>query len=110
MATISARRFKFWSKALGLCCAFLLANVPAHGQPAGSEGSKSAPQDPNSTRSGTRPGETLSERLDRDNGAIRPPAGTDPHMAVPAPEPAPKSMPVIPPPGSPDGDRFIRPK
>jgi hypothetical protein len=34
---------------------------------------QSGPQDPRSTRSDTRPGETLSDRLDRTDGVIRPP-------------------------------------
>ena len=56
-------------------------------------------------------GETLSERLDRSGGVIKPPAGVDPGMHVAPKDPnAGSSMPVIPPPGSPQGDKSIQPK
>jgi hypothetical protein len=53
------------------------------------------------------PGETLSDRLDRNKGVIRPPTNVDPKMAVPAPKIAPDSTPVIPPPGTSGGDRVV---
>ena len=56
-------------------------------------------------------GETLSERLDRSDGVIKPPSGIDPGMQVAPKDPnAGSNMPVIPPPGSPGGDQSIRPK
>jgi hypothetical protein len=56
-------------------------------------------------------GETLSERLDRTDGVIKPPAGIDPGMHVAPKDPnVGSNMPVIPPPGSPGGDRSIQPK
>jgi hypothetical protein len=56
-------------------------------------------------------GETLSERLDRSDGVIKPPAGVDPGMHVAPKDPnAGSNMPVIPPPGSPGGNQSIRPK
>jgi hypothetical protein len=56
-------------------------------------------------------GETLSERLDRTHGVIKPPAGIDPGMHVAPKDPnAGSNMPVIRPPGSPGGDQSIRPK
>jgi hypothetical protein len=45
-------------------------------------------------------GETLSERLNRTEGVIKPPATATPDMTVPAPVPNPGTTPVIPPPGS----------
>jgi hypothetical protein len=45
-------------------------------------------------------GETLSERLSRTEGVIKPPASATPDMTVPAPVPNPGTTPVIPPPGS----------
>ena len=74
------------------------------------EAPKTAPQDPRATAQDRRPGETLSERLDRNNGVIHPPAGTDPGIAVPAPDPNPGSTPVIPPPGTPGGNPHLQPK
>ncbi len=71
---------------------------------------KAVPQDPRATGPDKRPGETLSERLDRNSGVIHPPAGMDPGIAVPAPDPGPHSTPVIPPPGTPGGDPSVRPK
>jgi hypothetical protein len=56
-------------------------------------------------------GETLSERLHRSDGVIKPPSGVDPGMHVAPKDPnAGSNMPVIPPPGSPGGDRSIQPK
>jgi len=71
---------------------------------------KTAPQDPRATGEDKRPGETLSERLDRNSGVIHPPAGVDPGIAVPVPDPDPHSTPVIPPPGTPGGNPSVRPK
>jgi hypothetical protein len=56
-------------------------------------------------------GESLSERLGRADGVIKPPSGVDPGMHVAPKDPsAGSTMPVIPPPGSPGGDQSIRPK
>lgn len=52
--------------------------------------------------------QTLSERLDRSDGVIRP-RNVDPEMRVPPPASADK-MPVVPPPGSPGGDPTVKPK
>jgi hypothetical protein len=66
------------------------------------------------------PGPTVPERVmpeaapglppGRTDGVVRPPAGIDPGMRVPAPNPAPGTTPVIPPPGSPGGDLTVRPR
>jgi hypothetical protein len=52
--------------------------------------------------------QTLSERLNRSDGVIRP-RNVDPEMRVPPPTSADK-MPVVPPPGSPGGDSTLKPK
>ena len=52
----------------------------------------------------------LGQQLDRSQGVIRPPGGVDPGMQVPPPDPGSQRTPVIPPPGSPGGDRTIEPK
>lgn len=55
-----------------------------------------------------RPGETLSDRLDRTDGVIPPARNLDPEMTRPAPDTG--TMPVIPPPGSPSGSSNVQPK
>ena len=58
----------------------------ASAQLAGQEtGAQSGPQDPRSTRSDTRPGESLSDRLERTDGVIRPPA----EVTAPMPQASP---------------------
>jgi hypothetical protein len=54
-------------------------------------------------------GETLSERLNRTEGVIKPPTTATPDMTVPAPVPNPGTTPVIPPPGTSPTDP-IQPK
>lgn len=51
-----------------------------------------------------------SDALSRSGGVIRPPADADPEMAKPAPEPGPRSTPVIPPPGTTGGNSEVQPK
>jgi len=65
---------------------------------------KIEPREPSST------GSTLSDKLERSNGVIRPPGDVDPGIASPAPVPNPGTTPVIRPPGSPGGDPSIQPK
>jgi len=50
----------------------------------------------------------LSDRLASSGGVICPPKHVDPEIQAPTPPGGP--MPVIPPPGSPGGDRSVRPK
>jgi hypothetical protein len=55
-------------------------------------------------------GATLSDRLSKGQGTIAPPKDVDPGMTVrPSPGGA-GNMPVIPPPGSPGGNRSVVPK
>lgn len=71
---------------------------------------QSAPRDPRAPAEERRSDETLSDRLDRNNGVLHPPAGVDPKITVPAPDPNPHSTPVIPPPGTPGGNPSVVPK
>lgn len=64
--------------------------------------------DSGTTGSTGRPGETLSERLERSEGVIKPPPSADQEIVKPAPVPNPGTTPVIRPPGAP-GDP-IQPK
>ena len=43
---------------------------------------------------------SLSDKLDKGEGVIKPPSGIDPGITRKAPDPNPGNMPVIPPPGS----------
>jgi hypothetical protein len=66
-------------------------------------------RDPNKGSELPSTGESLSERLNRSDGVVRPP-DVDPDMHVtPADPGSGSSMPVIPPPGS-RGDPSTRPK
>jgi hypothetical protein len=53
---------------------------------------------------GRRPGSSAP------GGVIRPPAGVDPGIRAPAPNPNPGTTPVIPPPGTPGGDPRVEPR
>jgi hypothetical protein len=54
---------------------------------------------------------SLSEKLERSEGVITPPAsGTDPGTGQPTPDTGETKMPVIPPPGTPGGDPNVRPQ
>jgi hypothetical protein len=54
--------------------------------------------------------DSLSGQLSRSGGVIRPPAEIDKQMEAPTPDPGARSMPVIPPPGAPGGNRDVKPK
>jgi len=62
--------------------------------------------DPNTTGSTG----TLSDKLEKSDGVIRPPTTATPDMTVPAPVPNPGTTPVIPPPGSPGGNQQVDPR
>lgn len=73
-----------WSTArAGACVAlFMMTQSPAYAQ-AGSD--QRPPEAPGPTVPATRPGETLSEGLNRTDGVIPPPREVDPTMTRPAP-------------------------
>jgi hypothetical protein len=105
---------RWYEVALAAYClsgAMALAQAPAPTPPNASTPDTSTPpdprQDPRSTGS-IRPGETLSERLDRTDGVIRPAPNIAPNNAIRPPDTG--TTPVIPPPGSPGGDPRIIPK
>ena len=54
--------------------------------------------------------ESLSDRLSRDKGVIRPPDVEQPNDMEVKPPDTQSKMPVIPPPGSPGGDESVDPK
>lgn len=53
---------------------------------------------------------TLSDKLNKTDGVIKPPSGVDPEIHKPAPDGATGTMPVIPPPGSPGNPSNVDPK
>lgn len=78
-------------------------NMPApHQMPA----EKIEPSDPSQTGSTG----TLSDKLEKSDGVIKPPPTATPDMTVPAPVPDPGTTRVIPPPGSPGGNQSLDPK
>lgn len=70
-----------------------------------------APADAQQTdrRSTDAPANSLSDKLDRSDGVIKPPADVDPKMTRPTPETE-SATPVIRPPGSPGGRKDVDPK
>ena len=94
----------------GLSTTGVRAQTPAPNEPTPDSRTPLDPrQDPRSTSS-TGSGESLSERLGRTDGVIRPPTSLNPDMAVRPPVPDPGTTPVIPPPGSPGGNPDLAPK
>jgi hypothetical protein len=100
----------------GAAIAALVANVEAavaQGRlppPESPQSGSTGQQDPRSTGSVGRSNESLSDKLDRTGGVIRPPEDIAPDMSVRPPVPDPGTTPVIPPPGTPGGDPTIEPK
>ena len=64
---------------------------------------------PNPGPEAPKSGGSLSERLERSDGVIKPQHNLDPEMRL-KPPPIDHSMPVIPPPGSPGSDSNVQPK
>ena len=94
----------------GLSTTGARAQAPAPNEPTPDSSTPADPrQDPRSTGS-TRSGESLSDRLGRNEGVIRPPTTLNPDMTVRPPVPDPGTTPVIPPPGSPGGNPEVAPK
>ena len=81
--------------------------APASGATPADKAPGKIPEDPATSGSSTEP---LSEKLDRQGGVLRPPAGVDREMTQPPPAIGSHSMPVIPPPGTPDGKPEINPR
>ena len=64
---------------------------------------------PGSSLPPTRSGETLSNKLARDQGTLQPPK-VDPGIQAPLPSRTQDTMPVIRPPGTPGGNQTVVPK
>jgi hypothetical protein len=76
--------------------------------PQSSQPDSTGPQDPRSTGSTCRSGETLSKCLESTDGVIRPPSNITPNNVITPPDPG--TTRVIPPPGSPGGNPTLEPK
>lgn len=91
-----------------VCVALASASVPAVAC-AQTAPNQSAPSPKNPSDSDGD--QTLSDRLSRDKGVIRPPDVEAPNGIEKTPPEQPgRTMPVIPPPGSPGGDPSVEPK
>jgi hypothetical protein len=64
---------------------------------------------PRDTTQSAQSGDTLSDRLSRQQGTLHPPS-VDPGISAPLPSHGQGAMPVIPPPGSPGGNQAVVPK
>ncbi|WP_424363309.1 hypothetical protein [Methylocystis parvus] len=85
------------ARLFGSIC-FAFAFVFAQGLAGAEETQKPSP----APQSGeTKSGETLSEKLDRQKGVLKPKPGVDPQAEIPPPARNPDSMPVIRPPKTP---------
>jgi hypothetical protein len=73
-------------------------------------GAQNAPGQGTATPEDSKPGQSLSDKLSRSQGVVKPPSDIDPGIHAPAPEPDPQTTPVIPPPGTPGGGSDIQPK
>ena len=62
------------------------------------------------TPEGKSPSQSLSKKLDDNEGVLKPPEGVDPKMNKGAPAKSGDKMPVIIPPGEPGGDQSVQPK
>ena len=97
------------TEALGGACIWL-ATALTLAQPAWSQARPSdRDRQPKTETEGQSPRGNLSDQLDRSKGVIEPPQTVDPGMQVTPPNPDAR-MPVIPPPGSRDGDQRVEPK
>lgn len=95
----------------GIACASLMTSNEAASQvPQPAQESPTQSGQVPTHPEGTSPDEPLGQQLSKSGGVIEPPAGIDSEIEVPAPQPDPKTTPVIPPPGSPGGDPSIQPK
>ena len=95
--------------AIGLSTTGIRAQTPLPNAPTPDSSTPADPrQDPRATGSTARPGESLSDRLERTEGVIRPPGDITPDNTIRPPDPG--TTPVIPPPGSPGGNTRVEPK
>src|SRR5689334_25248868 len=96
-----------------LVAALLLASGGLGPHQARAQADQAQPATPPVVQDDAPTGPSLSNKLDRSNGVIAPPASaasTDPGIVQPTPSTGATAMPVIPPPGTPGGDPNVQPK
>jgi hypothetical protein len=101
------------SVTLGLAALLAGSSFAAMAQTApGAPGTDQVIPEKDRTRPTDQPGssQTLSDKLDKSGGVIKPTTDVDPGINKAAPVPNPNSTPVIPPPGSPGGNPDVKPK
>ena len=91
----------------GPCSAQTLDQKPDQ-KPAAPTPSQTVPEDTSPGRSGS-PQEPLDMKLNRTDGVLHPPQGTDPGVAIPTQSTG-SNLHVILPPGTPGGNPAIEPK
>ena len=96
---------------LTACTTSVRAQSPGPQQPhADSVAPVDPTQDQRSTSGTKRPGESLSDRLERTEGVIRPPSDLNEGRTVRPPVAEPGTTPIIPPPGGPGGNPNVQPR
>ena len=75
----------------------------ALGQTGGATGQGTSPLPP-------APPERIEPAPATPGGVLRPPQGVDPGIRATVPNPQPNTTPVLPPPGTPGGDRTVQPR
>ena len=76
----------------------------------GGTGSAFAQQNQSGQTPSVKPGESLSNALERNKGVLKPPPTGDSAIETTVPNPDPGTTVVIPPPGTPGGNQNIQPK
>jgi hypothetical protein len=95
------RRTSRLAACIAMIAAMLAGSPTAFGQNAtGAAAPERVPESTQPGKSGSSGG-PLSDKLDRTDGVIHPPAGVDPEIRQAPPAAGPHSTPVIPPPGTP---------
>jgi hypothetical protein len=74
------------------------------------EGKLSIAENQSGQTPSVKPGESLSNSLERNNGVLKPPPTGDSAIETTVPNPDPGTTIVIPPPGTPGGNQNIQPK
>lgn len=104
----------------GLCLSMAAGTAPAQPAPpaqlpetvpdATEPPGQTMPADPAPDAGGDNPPSSLTEKLERNDGVLKPPTGIDPEIREPIPEDFNSSMPVIPPPNQSQENQIEQPK